>query len=92
MEVKILREGKNMIELQIEGETHTLCNILKEELKNDSKVKIAAYKVEHPLVGVPTLFVETDGSETPKQAISKAISKLSSKADDLKKMLAKELK
>lgn len=49
--LKILRDKKvpNSIELIIEGETHTLANLLTEKLLNDERCVYSAYKVLHPL-------------------------------------------
>ena len=92
MEINILEESKNKLQFEIKGESHTLCNALKDELQKNSKVKATSYKVEHPLVGVPKMIIETDGSESPRAALSKAAKKIGSNADDLKKMFTKELK
>ena len=53
MEITILEEGKNRIIFQLKGETHTFCNIIKQELLNVKGVTIATYKIDHPLIGVP---------------------------------------
>ena len=72
MKIKILDETKKRIEFEIEGENHTLCNILREVLWEDSHVKTAVYRMGHPLVKLPRMLVETDGSETPREALVKA--------------------
>ncbi len=92
MEIKVIENKKNKLVFELKGQSHGFCNILKDQLWKDSHVKVAAYKVEHPLVGIPTFIVETDGSESPKNALLGAIKKLDSVADKLKKELAKELK
>ena len=37
MEVKILQEDKDVIELELEGETHTLTNLIRKELWNNKE-------------------------------------------------------
>ncbi len=91
MELKIINESKNRLEIEIKGETHTFCNALKSELWNDTHVKAAAYRIEHPLVGVPRLLVETDGKESPRKALAKAVKRLKSQLDKFKKE-AKKIK
>ena len=61
MNIKVIEKSKNKLLFEIEGETHTFCNILKEELWNDDSVVVSAYKKQHPLVGTPTMIVETKG-------------------------------
>jgi DNA-directed RNA polymerase subunit L len=92
MEIKVLEEKKNRLVLEIKGEGHAFCNALKRELWNDLHVKIAAYKIKHPLVGIPTLFVETDGKETPKKALTEAAKRLSKEADKFKTAFLKGAK
>ena len=92
MEIKVLEEKKNRLVLEIKGEGHAFCNALKKELWNDSHVKVAAYKIKHPLVGVPTMVVETDGKETPKKALTEAAKRLSKLTDKFKSAFLKGVK
>lgn len=91
MKIKIREDKKNKLVFDIPEVSHGFCNVLKKELWDDGHVKAAAYKVEHPLIGVPTFMVETDGKETAKAALLKAAEKLSKKGSELKKKFAKEL-
>ena len=84
MELKVLNEEKNTLELEIKGEGNSCCNALKAELWNDEHVRIAAYKIEHPLVGVPKLIVETDGKETPRKALTAAVKRLEKQLEKFK--------
>ena len=72
MEIKILEESKNKLVFEIPNEDHTLFNILKEELNNDEHVKIGVYRNIHPLTKVAKMTVETDGKESPKDALREA--------------------
>ena len=92
MKVKILKEKKNRLTIEIREEGHVFCNALKKELWNDSHVKVAAYKIDHPLVGVPTVVVETDGKESPKKALTEAAKRLSKVADNFKSAFLKGIK
>tara|TARA_Y100000034_G_C6575588_1_gene249587 strand:- start:138 stop:407 length:270 start_codon:yes stop_codon:yes gene_type:complete len=60
MEISILEEGKGVLEIEVKGEDHTLCNTLRNELWNHS-VEISAYNIEHPLISEPTLMVHGTG-------------------------------
>ena len=60
MEISVLKEEKNKIEVEIVGEDHTLCNVIRDELWNQD-VSIAAYNIEHPLISNPTILVEGSG-------------------------------
>ena len=61
------------------------CNILKEELWNDDSVKISAYNINHPLVGVPRFIVETNGKKSATEAVTDAIKRLQKHAEKVKK-------
>ena len=76
MEIKILDDKKNKLIIEIKGTDHTLCNALKSELWNDKHIKIATYSIRHPQISVPQMIVETDGEETPKNALMGAIQRL----------------
>jgi len=92
MEIKVIENKKNRFVFELPKVSHGFCNILKDQLWKDSHVKVAAYRVEHPLINIPRFVVETDGSETPKNALLGAVKKLDTVADKLKRELSKELR
>jgi DNA-directed RNA polymerase subunit L len=90
MEIKVLEESEKKMRFEISGEGHTLCNVLREELWNDEHVKIAAYKVKHPLIGTPEFIVETDGKKEPRKILldaAKRIKKFNSSFEEEVKKL-----
>lgn len=91
MEINIIEEKKNRLVFDVKGMTHTFSNILKEELWNNDKVKIASYAVKHPLIGIPKFIVETDGSE-PRKVLSDAAQKLKKKFERFEKDVKKEVR
>jgi len=92
MEIKVVEQNKNKMVVEIAGEDHTFCNLLKDELWNDSHVKLASYNIKHPLVSSPYVIVETDGSVTPKQALANAAKRISKAADKFKTDFTKNVK
>ena len=76
MEIKILDDKKNRLVVEANGVGHTLCNALKNELWNDKHVKIATYSIRHPQISVPQMIVETDGEESPRNALINAVERL----------------
>ena len=92
MELKIIEDKKNRMVFELKGETHTFCNILRKELWNDKHVKSAAYNIEHPLIGIPKIIVETDGNESPKKALKEAVKRMQKVNDKFKKQFMKEVK
>lgn len=90
MEVSIVDESKNKLVFEIDGESHTLSNMIRKELWNDSHIKAAAYGVEHPLVDIPRVTVQTDGAD-PKKAVLEAVKRIQKSLDKVKDE-AKKLK
>ena len=76
MEIKILDDKKNKLIIEVKGTDHTLCNSIKAELWNDKHVKIATYSIRHPQISVPQMIVETDGEESPRNALINAVQRL----------------
>jgi DNA-directed RNA polymerase subunit L len=92
MEIKILEDKKNTLLFEIKGKSHGFCNLLKKELWNNEHVKVAAYRIEHPSIGIPEMMVETDGKDSPRDALLKAVKSLKSTSEKLYKEFKEELK
>lgn len=92
MEIEILEETKNKIHFKVKGEDHTILNLLKEELWKDSDVKIAAYRMDHPLIGVPDMIVEVSQGKDPRKAIKEAIKRLEKTLEKFKDEFKSEIK
>ena len=88
MKFNVIEESKTKMVFTLEDETHTFCNLLKEEIRNVKGVLISAYKIDHPLVGVPTFQIETKGIE-PRNAIKEALKSIEKMSKDFAKQAAK---
>lgn len=87
MEIKILEEEKSKLIIEIEGEDDTFCNTIKDELHKDKDVKIASYKIPHPLKKKVTMQVE---GKDPKKSLVEAAKRVKKNADDFGKAFAKK--
>ncbi|MDO8511094.1 MAG: DNA-directed RNA polymerase subunit L [Nanoarchaeota archaeon] len=87
MEFAVIEETKTKLVFDLRGETHTFCNLLKDELLNTKGVEIATYRIDHPLTGVPRFLLETKGVE-PKKALKDALASIKKKAESFKKEAA----
>jgi DNA-directed RNA polymerase subunit L len=91
MELKVIEKGKKRLVFDLIGADHTFSGALKKELWNDKSIKISAYNVEHPLVGVPRFIVETDEKD-PEKVLLDAVKRLEKKnesfLEDIKKIKA----
>jgi DNA-directed RNA polymerase subunit L len=84
MKFNVLEETKTKLVFELKGETHTFCNALKKELQDHKDVKVASYRIEHPLVGIPTFLIETKTAE-PRKLLKQALSSLKKQAEEFKK-------
>ena len=89
MEINVLEESSKKIVFEIKGEGHSMLNSLKRTLWQNKHVKIATYAIDHPLVGIPKMTVETDGEVKPRKAILEAAEKLQKETVQLKKDISK---
>lgn len=79
MDIVIKEQSKRRLIFELVGSTHTICNILKEELWNDKNVTVAAYNIDHPLIGTPRFIIETTSPQEPVKALKDAIARLQKK-------------
>ena len=88
MEVNVLKEDKELIELEITGEDHTLCNIIRDELWNEEDTSFASYNLKHALISEPILTIKTKKGK-PRKAVLDAVESLKNKTKELKSLLNK---
>ena len=88
MELKIIDKTEDEMHLEIKGETHTLLNMLKSVLLDDSRVQIATYDMKHVSISDPILFVKTDGAD-PIDVIRDALAVLVSQCDEFISVFSK---
>jgi len=79
MNINIIKSEKE--ELQIEIDSITIAEILREYLNKDDDVKLAAWRREHPNKN-PVLLVKTKG-KTAKKAVADAISQIEKESTKL---------
>ncbi len=89
MEFKVLEETKEKLVFELKGESHTFCNILKQELLRNKNVTLATYRVDHPLVGVPRFNLETKKGTEPRKALKEALENIKKKAKEFEKEAGK---
>jgi len=80
--MKIIKDTKNELEIEITGESHTLCNTLRKTLMEDKDVESAAYIMEHPIIGEPKLYIK---AKNPRKSLKKAAKTLKSRCNKIKK-------
>lgn len=82
--MKYIKEDEGHIVLEITGETHTICNILRKRLMAQDEVSAAAYDITHPLIGQPEF--EIVGSN-PQESLVTAAENIKEEASEFKEIL-----
>lgn len=92
MKVKVLKKSSNELNIEIEGEGHTFCNVLQKTLLEDETIEMAGYNISHPLTSSPTIYVRTKGKRKPESAIKEAVKKVRKRNEEFRKTFEKALK
>mgnify|MGYP000147270731 CR=1 FL=1 len=87
MKLKIVRETENELEFILEGEDHTFCNLLVNILLEDPEVEFSAYRIPHPLIRKPVVYVKTKEGK-PRDAVIRACDKI----EELMKVIKSKFK
>lgn len=82
--MKIIKNTENELEIEITGESHTICNALRIILMEDADVEAAAYVIDHPIIGEPRLYIR---AKNPKNSLKNAAETLKSKSYEFKDLL-----
>jgi DNA-directed RNA polymerase subunit L len=61
MKVSVLNMKDTELEIVVEGEGHTLLNLLRDLLLDDESVVFASYLIDHPMRSSPRLTLRTNG-------------------------------
>ena len=82
-----IRFIENVLEFNIDGEDHTLLNLLREQLSELQQVQFAAYKfLQHER---PKFFVRTEPNENPVDVIALASENIIKNCENLIKQVNK---
>lgn len=82
--MKIIKDEKKELEIEITGESHSLCNALRKVLMEDKNVESAAYVIDHPIIGQPRLHIK---AKNPRQSLKKAAKTLQKRCGEFKKLV-----
>jgi DNA-directed RNA polymerase subunit L len=91
LKLKVLKRTENELKIEVEGEGHTLCNLLESVLLEDSDVEFAGYNIGHPLISNPKIYIRTKGGKKPDQALREAVEKILQRGRELNEKFNKAL-
>jgi len=83
MKLNVKTMEPHYLEIELEGEEHSIPNALREILIEEKDVEFAAYKIPHPQVGKPQLYLRTK-SKKAIDVLQEAVKKLRKDAEEFK--------
>ena len=83
MKLEIIKNEKSELEFSVEGERHTIPNLLREKLSQNGDVEFVAYRLDHPLDQKAMFVLKTKGSA--KKILEDTIKELQKDIDEFKK-------
>lgn len=89
MEINVIKKEKNELEFEIGGkEDTTLAEVIVFKLNTYSDVDFAAYKIEHPLVTAPRIYLRVKKGD-PVKVMEKALDELKTEIADFREHITK---
>ncbi len=92
MKIKILKRTANELKIEVEGEGHSLLNLLQKTLLADDTIEMAGYDVPHPLIDRAILYVQTKEQQNPEDVIKDATKKVLGLSKEFQKSFKKASK
>ncbi len=92
MKIKVLKKTANELKIEVEGEGHSLLNLLQKSLLEDENIEMAGYDVPHPLIDRAILYVQTKEKQNPEDVINEATKKVQDFSKDFQKSFKKASK
>ncbi|MDR2829563.1 MAG: DNA-directed RNA polymerase subunit L [Methanobrevibacter sp.] len=83
----IIKDIKTELEIEVPGESHSICNILRKYLMENDDVKYAVYGIDHPLIGNPIITIKTSNKKSPKKSLFLAADKVKDTTNEFKKLI-----
>ena len=92
MKIILINKSTHDLKLEVQGEGHTLLNLLNQSLVTKKNVESVGYTIPHRLVDATIFYIKTKGGDNPANTIIKASKEIKESADEFKKELEKALK
>jgi len=85
-DIIVKKDIKTELEIEVPGESHSICNILRKYLMEDEDVKYSVYCIDHPLIGNPIITIKNT-KKSPKKSLLAAVNKLKDRTDEFKNLI-----
>jgi len=90
--VEIKKLTNKEVVLEIEGEDHTIGNLIARLAQQIEGVKFAAYRIPHPLIPKLIVTIITDGVKDPINVLREVLNNIVSMSRDFRAQLLEELR
>jgi len=91
MELKVIKQDKDSLLLEIGGETISFASLLTKETWNDKSTLEASHIKEHPYLSQPKVFLKSSRG-SPKEILEKSAERIVDQAKEFKEEFKKALK
>jgi len=96
LNLKVLKRTPDELQIEVEGEGHTFCNLLQKALLEDDTVDVAGYSIKHPLISNPVIYVRMKARRKPEKrpetALKEAAEKIRQRNKELRTSFEKALR
>ena len=92
MKIEVLKNTANELKIQLEGEGHSLLNLLQKTILEDDAIEMAGYDVPHPLIDRAILYVHTKGQQDTEAVVKEATKKVLALSKEFQKSFKKASK
>ena len=91
MDVKVLKSSDREMEIEVQGESHTLGNLVAKQLQSMGEVELAYYEIPHPLQPRMRIYIRTREGSRPREVLEKALSMLEEELEEVEKAFRQAL-
>ena len=84
MKPRIIEHVKSELRIELGGEEHGLCNLLRKTLLEESSVEFAGYNIEHPLLAQPIVSIKTKRRQAH-IVLKEALEKMLARTEEFRK-------
>lgn len=91
MEIRVLKKDRNEVLIEVEGEDHTLGNLVAKEAIKHPAVKNAYYSMPHPLQKKIELYILVDENSDLNTVIKEVFSNIKKYLDDFRREIEEKI-
>ncbi|MGQ4870434.1 MAG: DNA-directed RNA polymerase subunit L [Candidatus Thorarchaeota archaeon] len=84
MEPRVLESSRYELKIEIVGEGHSFCNLLRKTLLEEPAVEFAGYSIDHPLLANPVFTLRTKRRQA-NVVLREALEKMLARTEEFRK-------